>query len=426
MIENPANVCCLLTAFILMMDDVFQPRPSGFEFGWQDDDDDDYLGLLQRLHTHGQERLALTLAACREAMFQQEGPRQRRTVIFKSGHWWNVCVLGNFNNRQWRENFRMGQATFNYLVDILEPHIGRQDNPFNRNIPTKKLVGIALYRLSTNCDLRTIANLFGVSRSTVCEVVHSVCKAIVEFLQPVYIVWPEGQRLAETVHSFRQFLGFPQCVGAIDGSHIPIIAPHDRPNDYYNRKGWHSIVLQAVADHMLRFTNIYVGWPGRVHDARILRNSDIFEKGENRQLFPMQNEVISGIEVPLLILGDPAYPLKSWLMKGFPERENITRDQRTFNYRLSRARMVIERSFGMLKGRWRILMKRNDSALRHVPNMVVACCVLHNFCIAEGEVYNPEWDVDDANQPPAEPLRNANEVVSEIDIRNAIVRYFQE
>lgn len=53
---------------------------------------------------------------------------------------------------------------------------------------------------------------------------------------------------------------FPQCFGAIDGSHIPITTLRDNPLDYYNRKGTHSIILQALVDY--KFMNIYVGWPG--------------------------------------------------------------------------------------------------------------------------------------------------------------------
>ncbi|XP_033107921.1 protein ANTAGONIST OF LIKE HETEROCHROMATIN PROTEIN 1-like [Anneissia japonica] len=146
----------------------------------------------------------------------------------------------------------MSRPTFMYLCELLDPHICRESNTFGKNLSTQKCVAITIYRLATNCDLRTVANLFGVARSTVCTVVHSVCKAIVVHLRQQYIVWPEGDRLTETVNGFRQLYGFPQCVGAIDGSHIPIIAPPDHPNDYYNRKGWHSIVLQAVADHNLR------------------------------------------------------------------------------------------------------------------------------------------------------------------------------
>ena len=62
-------------------------------------------------------------------------------------------------------------------------------------------------------------------------------------------------------------------------------------------------------------------------------------------------ETFEGIDVPLVILGDSAYPLQSWLMKPYREVRGVTREQIAFNHRLSQARMTVERSFGRLKGR---------------------------------------------------------------------------
>ena len=82
------------------------------------------------------------------------------------------------------------------------------------------------------------------------------------------------------VHGFEDVWGFPQCAGAIDGSHIPIQAPSECAKDYYNRKGFHSILVQGLVDHRYCFLDINVGWPGSVHDARVLANSELFEKGQ--------------------------------------------------------------------------------------------------------------------------------------------------
>ena len=91
----------------------------------------------------------------------------------------------------------------------------------------------------------------------------------------------------DVVRGFEEKWGFPQCFGAVDGSHIPIIPPHDCPTDYFNRKGFHSIVLQALVDHENRFMNVNVGWPGSVHDARILSNSEVFLIEERQEhLYP--------------------------------------------------------------------------------------------------------------------------------------------
>ena len=99
--------------------------------------------------------------------------------------------------------------------------------------------------------------------------------------------------------------GFPQCFGAHDGSHTPIIAPSTDPLDYYNCKAFHSIVLQALVDHEYKFMNIFVGWPGSCHNAHIVANSNVFAKAEEGSLLPTTTENISGVAVPVVILGDP-------------------------------------------------------------------------------------------------------------------------
>ena len=60
------------------------------------------------------------------------------------------------------------------------------------------------------------------------------------------------------------------------------------------------------------------------------------------------------------MLGDPAYPLLQSLMKAFPDKSHLSRQDKNFNYRLSRARVVVEHSYGCLKGRWRCLLKQLD------------------------------------------------------------------
>lgn len=64
--------------------------------------------------------------------------------------------------------------------------------------------------------------------------------------------------------------GPPQCIGAIDGSHIPILAPQKYQCDNFNRKGWHSIILQEVVDGKGLFWSVYSGMFGSLHNARAL------------------------------------------------------------------------------------------------------------------------------------------------------------
>ena len=93
---------------------------------------------------------------------------------------------------------------------------------------------------------------------------------------------------------------------------------------------------------------------------RVFANSTLYRKGLNGKLLPNWTEVIGGKDIPLVILGDPAYPLLLWLMKAFPDNGLLSQEQRAFNHRLSHARVVIEHAYGRLKARWRCLLKRLD------------------------------------------------------------------
>ena len=102
-------------------------------------------------------------------------------------------------------------------------------------------------------------------------------------------------------------------------------------------------------------TDVIFGWPGRVHDARVFGNSGLYYKGETNDLFPQKTKKLvcpsKEIAMPIVLLVDAAYPLRSWILKPYTNRANLTAAQR-LNYRLSRARMTIESTFGRWKGRW--------------------------------------------------------------------------
>ena len=99
---------------------------------------------------------------------------------------------------------------------------------------------------------------------------------------------------------------------------------------------------------------------------------------------------ISGAQVLPYLIGDVVYPLKTWLIKTFPDR-GLSSNKRSFNYRLSCARMVVENTFGLLKGRWRRLLKRCDMSLNNVSVIFAACCVLHNLCERNRDEYDDAW-----------------------------------
>ena len=197
----------------------------------------------------------------------------------RSSYWWDHIVNRTFSTRDWLESFRMSQATFVYVCDQLRSAVEKSNTEMRNAIPVEQRVALTLWYLATNTDYRTIGHLFGVSKAT-------VCAAIVKVLLPRYIRVPAGDELKKVVEGFKDGLGFPQCAGVVDGTHIPIVSPEECPADYYNRKGFHSIVMQGVVDNVGRFMEVYIGWPGRVHDARVFVNSSLYKRGQDGTLFP--------------------------------------------------------------------------------------------------------------------------------------------
>ena len=145
-------------------------------------------------------------------------------------------------------------------------------------ISAKRRLAITLYFLASTAEYRTIANLFGVSRPFVCLCVRDVSKVIISKLSHV-VSFAHGDELVQIINDYEQRWGFPMCAGAIDGTHIPITAPSECHAEYVNRKGYHSIIMQAVVDCKYLYRDVVIGWPGSVHDARVFSNSSIFKKG---------------------------------------------------------------------------------------------------------------------------------------------------
>jgi hypothetical protein len=345
----------------------------------------------------------------------------------RNNDWWEHIVNSTFTQQDWLNNFRMSQSTFLYVCSELKSAVERQDTIMREAITVEKRVALTVWFLATGADYRTIGHLFGVSKSTVCVVTKEVCAAIVDRLLPEYIKMPTGAALTMVVERFKSDFGFPQCAGAIDGTHIPIISPQECPADFYNRKGWHSILMQGVVNHQGHFVDVNIGWPGRVHDARVFANSSLYKRGQSKTLLPDWKERIDEKDVPLVMLGDPAYPLLPWLMKAFPDNGRLSREQRHFNYRLSRARVVIEHSYGRLKGRWRCLLKRLDVTTYDVPELVAACCVLHNMCEIHGDTFDEQWMEGIRGQESMGTTASSSSTRPEesaINIRNTFMSYF--
>ena len=156
--------------------------------------------------------------------------------------------------------------------------------------------------------------------------------------------------------------------------------------------------LQGIVNSNLKFIHATVGYPGSMHDARVLRLSGLYELAENEQILSGPTCNINGTEVRPLLAGDSAYPLMNWLVKPYPDRGCLTPEQRKFNIKFSALCSVVERAFGTLKACWRISLKKVEQKTSTLKKTLIAACIFHNICIERGDLYDTDGnDSDDSS-----------------------------
>ena len=167
-------------------------------------------------------------------------------------------------------------------------NISTKTNRGRPGVPVLKQMCIFLWLCGTTETLRSIGDRFNVTISTVHKTVRRVSNALLRCLMLKTITWPTGSRVNTIVSTFKRMAGFVKDIGAIDRSHIPIQGQGEHNEAYINRKEFPSVVLQAVCDHELNFTDCFVGWPGSVHDARVFKNSPLCNSIQNNpfEIFP--------------------------------------------------------------------------------------------------------------------------------------------
>ena len=199
----------------------------------------------------------------------------------------------------------------------------------------------------------------------------------------------------ESMAKFGEEWQFPYAFAAVDGSHLPIKCPKggaQAMKQYFNFKGFYSIVLMALVDAEYRFIWASVGAPGNTHDSTLMQSTELWNRIVTGNVIPNIVQQIENVDIPPLILGDGAFPLRTWIMKPHGDAV-LPEDKRYFDYRHSRARLVTEGAFGRHKSRFRVLFRKCESNKETVKLYELASVVLHNLCIELGDLVPRKFDL---------------------------------
>lgn len=188
-------------------------------------------------------------------------------------------------------------------------------------------------------------------------------------------------------------------MGAIDGKHIVLQAPFNTESTYFNYKKSFSIILLALVDADYCFTFIDVGAQGRMNDAGVFASTTLYRKMMRRELSLPSTEPLPGRHksVPYIFVGDDAFPLSNSLLKAYSGNHIRGSMERIFNYRLCRARRIVENVFGILASVFRIFRTPMLIQPKKAAMVSMTCALLHNFLRRSNtsrQKYTPKGSLD--------------------------------
>ena len=351
--------------------------------------------------------------------------------------WNGFCNL--ISDHHFRRQFRMTRRVFDNLCNLLCLAAGEKTfRPestisYTRNsaslqcrgglIPGEVKTAISL-RLLAGGSYLDLMPLFNVSVSHIYVIFDEFLEWVLKaFNFPLAKLLYEEDKTAlaaiseEFAYGSNGVLG--GIIGAIDGIAIRIRSPSlsevSDPGNYYCRKGFFALNVQAICDRAKKFLWCYTSNKGSTHDSAAFTNSRLYSLLTQKTAWLEENAHY--------IVGDSAYNLTPFLLTPFTTdevRQDRTGNCDAFNFYLSSSRIHIECAFGEMVFRWGILWRTLGFDLAKCQKIVQACMLLHNHIKTESDY---EMDGEDTDWRPADDSRGSERAFplvtdnNELDIR---------
>ncbi|XP_029952255.1 putative nuclease HARBI1 [Salarias fasciatus] len=279
------------------------------------------------------------------------------------------------------ERYRFTSESINYIHNLIRPHI-RNITKRSHALTSQQILCVALRFFANGSFLCNIGDAERLSKSTACRAVRKVCLALKRLL-PTFVVFPGHKPVRTIKKAFHKIAGFPNVIGCIDGTHVPITAPSRNEAEYLNKKSSHSINVQIICDAAYMISNVEAKSPGSVDNSKIYHECSLSDR--------LQRGEFDGH-----LLGDSSYPCQPTLLTPYPDPE--PGPQQNFNQALCKTRARVKRTIGLLKSRFKCLRHLRVTPDR-ATDIIVACVVLHNIATIRGE-QRPALQIEDPDDDP--------------------------
>ncbi|GBG76343.1 hypothetical protein CBR_g22090 [Chara braunii] len=268
-----------------------------------------------------------------------------------------------------KEKLRMSPRVFREIAETLSPLLECRVTFYRVPLQPDHIIAYALHRWAKGETYDSGTCSFGIGRASCITAVRDVTAALLT-AYPDKISWPIGLQKAVVLRAFAD-KGFSNCHG---------------------RRRF-SVQAQVVVDMNLRVLDVFVGYPGSVHDMRNL--SSLWVRAESGQLFTGPHVMLPfGVQTNGYLLDDNGYPQSEWIVIPYGGLAQHPTEAR-FDNKQKTTRGAVERAFGRLKGMWRLFLRTHKCNMDSLPQQFVAVCILHNILIDVGVPFDDNllWEV---------------------------------
>ncbi|XP_062204812.1 protein ALP1-like [Phragmites australis] len=206
--------------------------------------------------------------------------KSRRRESILSGHDWVMHTLNI--PKDCYDMFRMSRPLFDTLHNLLVSSYGLKSSS---NMSSIEALGMFLWTIGAPQSFTQVKNRFERSKETISRKFNEVLDSI--YLMSIDVVKPrdpEFTMVHPRLQGSRFAPYFNNCIGAIDGTHIPVVVPAAKLVQHVGRHGYSTQNVLAICDFDMRFTFVVAGWPGSVHDMRVF--NDAIQKYADKFPFP--------------------------------------------------------------------------------------------------------------------------------------------
>ena len=275
--------------------------------------------------------------------FKRGNPRELRDSIQQGPHFLDDLIMEVGGDVRIVEQMGLSKGLFDKLVDDLITHANLADG---RLVSAVEATAIFCCMMRQGLTNRQTQERFQHSGWTVSHVFNRMVEKTGE-LMPLWIRPPAPYLHPSISGTARRSPWFTHCIGAIDGTHVPVTVASHLATRYRDRTGQTTQNNLIAVDFDGNVTFCLAGWEGSLHDSRML--ADAREKGfevpKGKYLlgdagFRLEKDILTPYR-------GVRYHLNDWAHSDAPPQNA----KELFNYRHASVRSCVERTFGRMKKR---------------------------------------------------------------------------